>query len=98
MTQRGAVSEILKAFATASVYLDTPTIGVPAKATPGSVYELLHPMAMPDTGVYPVRVGAVICTPATPQKSEQRWAYEFVCYADRFDTFVCESKGGTLVN
>lgn len=98
MTQRGAVAQILKAFSTASVYLDPPTIGVPGKATSGSAFELRYPMAMPDTEVYPVRVDALVCTPASPRKSEQRWAFEFVCYADRFDTFVCENKGGTQVN
>ena len=98
MTQRGAVAQILKAFSNASVYLDPPTIGVPGKATSGSVFELRYPMAMPDTEVYPVRVDALVCTPASPRKSEQRWAFEFVCYADRFDTFVCENKGGTQVN
>lgn len=96
--QRGAVAEILKAFSNASVYLDQPTIGVPANATPGSVFELHYPMAMPDTEVYPVKLDALVCTPGSPRKSEQRWAFEFVCYADRFDTFVCENKGGTLVN
>ena len=77
MTQRGAIAEILKSFAGASVYLDPPTIGVPAKVTPGSIFEARYPMAMPETEVYPVRMDALICTPASPRKSEQRWAYEF---------------------
>ena len=98
MTQRGAIAEILKSFAGASVYLDPPIIGVPAKVTPGSIYEARYPMAMPETEVYPVKMGALICTPASPRKSEQRWAYNFVCYTDRFDTFVCKSEGGVPVN
>jgi hypothetical protein len=96
--QRAAVAEIHSAFAGASVYLSAPRVGVPAVATPGSPHELLHPMAMPDTNIYPVKIEAVICTPAEPRKSEQRWAYQFSCYIDRFDTLACESEGGQLLD
>jgi hypothetical protein len=96
--QRAVVTEIHSAFPTASVYLGLPTIGVPAAATAGSTHEQLHPMAMPDTAIYPVRIEAVICTPAEPRKSEQRWAYQFSCYLDRFDTLACESEGGLLID